>query len=73
MTEPAIWLFDGQCVLCSRAVQFTLRHERSPEIQFVAIQSSTGLRLAEEHKIDPETRRVFSSSFAGAPMQNLTA
>ena len=59
MTEPAIWLFDGQCVLCSRAVQFSLRHERSPEIQFVAIQSSTGRRIAEEHKIDPDNPESF--------------
>jgi predicted DCC family thiol-disulfide oxidoreductase YuxK len=54
MTEQAIWLFDGVCLLCSGAVRYTLDHEKSPSIRFVAIQSAEGRALAREHGIDPD-------------------
>ncbi len=47
-----IWLFDGVCVLCNAAVQFTLKHEKQPTIRFVSIQSDEGRRLADEHGLD---------------------
>jgi predicted DCC family thiol-disulfide oxidoreductase YuxK len=50
----AIWLFDGVCVLCSSAVRYTLAHEKAPTIQFVAIQSDQGRKLARSHGIDPD-------------------
>jgi predicted DCC family thiol-disulfide oxidoreductase YuxK len=49
-----IWVFDGVCVLCSRAVLFTLNHERAPLIRFVAIQSQEGRALAARHGVDPD-------------------
>lgn len=52
-TDP-IWLFDSLCVLCSRGVQYTLRHEKTPRIHFVAIQSDAGRAIAERHGIDPD-------------------
>jgi len=54
-----IWLFDGHCVLCSRAVRYTLRFERKPDIRFVAIQSAQGRSLAKIHDIDPDTPESF--------------
>ena len=57
--DPAIWLFDEECVLCSSAVQFTLRHKRAPSIRFVAIRSPEGRRLALEHGIDPDCADTF--------------
>jgi predicted DCC family thiol-disulfide oxidoreductase YuxK len=51
----ATWLFDGVCVLCSRAVRYTLVHERTTStIRFVAIQSAEGRALARAHGIDPD-------------------
>lgn len=54
-----IWLFDSVCVLCSRGVRYTLRHEKSPRIRFVAIQSGAGRALAENHGIDPDDPATF--------------
>ncbi len=59
MQADPIWLFDGVCVLCSRGVQYTLRHERAPAIRFIAIQSDAGQRLAAAHGIDPEDPATF--------------
>jgi predicted DCC family thiol-disulfide oxidoreductase YuxK len=50
----AIWVFDGVCVLCSRGVQFTLKHEKTASIKFVAIQSDEGRALALDNGIDPD-------------------
>lgn len=58
-TEAPIWLFDAHCVLCSRAVRYTLRHERKPRIRFVAIRSAEGRRIAQRHGVDPEDPQTF--------------
>jgi len=58
MTAP-IYLFDGHCVLCSRAVQYVLRHEKSPDMRFVAILSGEGRELAEANDINPEEPESF--------------
>lgn len=54
-----IWLFDSHCVLCSRGVQYALRHEKAPEIRFIAIQSETGRALAHHHEVDPDDPATF--------------
>ena len=59
MTPKATWLFDGVCVLCSRGVQYTLRHEKAPSILFVAIQSEKGRALAQSHDLDPDDPTTF--------------
>jgi predicted DCC family thiol-disulfide oxidoreductase YuxK len=60
LTRPgAVWLFDGVCVLCSASVAFTIRHERSSDIRFVAIQSRAGRELALAHGIDPDQPQSF--------------
>lgn len=53
MSAP-IYLFDGHCVLCSRGVQYALKYEKSPDVQFVAIQSGRGRKLAVTHGVDPD-------------------
>lgn len=58
MTTP-IYLFDGHCVLCSRGVQWVLKHEKTPDMQFVAILSGEGRKLAKAHDINPETPESF--------------
>lgn len=59
MQDNPIWLFDGVCVLCSRGVRYTLRHEKAPLIRFVAIQSDAGRALAMHHGIDPDDPDTF--------------
>ncbi len=54
-----IWLYDGVCVLCSRAVRYVMRYERRPEIRFVAIQSTEGRALAARFGIDPDNPDTF--------------
>jgi len=41
----AILLFDGDCNLCNRAVQFILRYEKKPIIQFASLQSTVADEL----------------------------
>jgi predicted DCC family thiol-disulfide oxidoreductase YuxK len=47
-----ILLFDGDCALCVRSVQFVLRHE-SPErphlLRFAPLQGATGLAIQQAH------------------------
>lgn len=57
--EAPIWLFDSVCVLCENSVQFALRHEKSPAIQFVSIQSETGQMIAKQNGIDPVNPESF--------------
>ena len=59
MIVPPIFLFDGHCVLCSRGVRYVLRHEREPDMRFVAILSAEGRELAKAHGIDPENPDSF--------------
>ena len=40
-----IVLFDGLCVLCSRAVRFIIRNDPGKLYRFAAIQSETGQKL----------------------------
>lgn len=41
ITGP-IMLFDGECVMCNGAVNFVLKHERSPVLKFAPLQSDIG-------------------------------
>jgi predicted DCC family thiol-disulfide oxidoreductase YuxK len=43
--EPAVILFDGECSLCNRAVDFVLRHDRAGRFRFAALQSPAAARL----------------------------
>ena len=51
-SDGPILVFDGVCVLCSRSVQFVLRHDRRKRFRFATTQSPTGTRLMAEHGLD---------------------
>lgn len=53
-------LFDGQCGLCSRTVQFFIRNERSATFMFTPIQSDAGLVLAKAADLDPADPSSFA-------------
>ena len=59
MQTAPIWLFDSVCVLCTWGVQYTLRHEKTDSIRFVAIQSAEGRELAECHGVNPDDPATF--------------
>lgn len=46
-------LFDGDCVLCSRAAHFVHHNDSAERFKFVAIQSPFGRNLAARFGIDP--------------------
>ena len=52
--ESPILVFDGVCVLCSRSVQFVLRHDSQRRFRFATTQSDAGRRQLIEHNIDPD-------------------
>lgn len=66
---PAIWLFDSDCVLCEGGVQYTLKHEKSPSIHFVSIQSPAGRDLAIKHGVDPDDPKTFLFIESGVALQ----
>ena len=47
-----ILLFDGHCNLCNAWVQFIVKRDSASTIRFASLQSGSGRRLLEEHKID---------------------
>jgi predicted DCC family thiol-disulfide oxidoreductase YuxK len=61
LAQGPVYLFDGVCVLCSRAVHFSLKHQLPNEapVRFVAIQSALGRRLAEAYGVDPDKPYTF--------------
>ena len=52
--EQPLLLFDGECSLCSSAVQFVLKHERDQELRFAPLQSEVGQAALADHGLDPE-------------------
>ncbi len=57
---PPTYVYDGECVLCSRAVHYILRYDRAdPPIRFVAIKSAEGRAIATQNKVDPDDPHTF--------------
>lgn len=57
--EPSIIVFDGACVLCSRWVDFILRHDRKGLYRLAAMQGATGRRLLQAHGLSPDDPASF--------------
>jgi len=47
-----IVVFDAQCLLCNRWVQFLLRHDRKGTFKFASIQGKTGQHLLDKEGLD---------------------
>jgi len=45
MDENPIVLFDGECLLCNKSVQFLLKNEEGDHLRFASLQSKTGQNL----------------------------
>lgn len=46
-----IVLFDAQCILCSKAVQFIIKHDPKRRFRFAALHSVKGKSLLAEHHL----------------------
>ena len=57
---PASYVYDGVCVLCSRAVKYCIKYDQTdPKIQFVAIKSNLGREIAEHNDVSPDNPHTF--------------
>ena len=52
--DQPLLLFDGECGLCSRAVQFILRRDRRQRMLFAPLQSAVGREVLVAAGLDPE-------------------
>lgn len=52
-------VFDGFCGLCSRLVQFVLRHDKAGAYRFVAAQTPLGTALFRHYGLDAENYDTF--------------
>lgn len=50
-SEAPVLLYDGDCNLCNRALQFVLNHDRKATFRFAALESAYGRRLRERHPV----------------------
>jgi predicted DCC family thiol-disulfide oxidoreductase YuxK len=51
-TDGPILVFDGVCVLCSRAVNFVRKRDRKRVFRFAVMRSDTGSSLMVAHGLD---------------------
>jgi predicted DCC family thiol-disulfide oxidoreductase YuxK len=56
---PAVIVFDGVCLLCSRWVRFLLEHDRAARYRFAAMQSDSGRALLLAHGLDADSPLSF--------------
>lgn len=48
-SPPHVYLYDGVCALCNRAVQFLLAHDRRGRFRFAALQSAFARETLARH------------------------
>ena len=52
--QASVIVFDGVCVLCSRWVDFVLRHDRSGQFRLAAMQGAHGRALLRAHGLSAD-------------------
>ncbi|MFN7013206.1 MAG: thiol-disulfide oxidoreductase DCC family protein [Bacteroidia bacterium] len=51
MNKNCILLFDGECNLCNKSVQFVIKRDKRGRVKFALLQSNTGKKLKEQYQI----------------------
>lgn len=51
LVDGPVLLYDGDCGVCSRSVQWILNHERSDSLRFAALQSEVGKKLTRTAQV----------------------
>lgn len=49
MSTSHILLFDADCILCNKSVQYILKHDSKKIFQFASLQSDFGQKFLEKH------------------------
>ena len=64
-----LMLFDGECMLCNRLVQFILRHQKKP-VFFGSLQSAAGhlVRQSVERKTSSDSLLVVTDILESGPV-----
>jgi predicted DCC family thiol-disulfide oxidoreductase YuxK len=57
--KSLIVLFDGECNLCTRSVQFILERDRKGKFKFASMQSPRGRQLMEAYGVESEGPGTF--------------
>jgi predicted DCC family thiol-disulfide oxidoreductase YuxK len=52
--ERTVILFDGNCNLCNKSVQFILKNERAPELHFASLQSDFSRTILTQFSLPEE-------------------
>lgn len=65
-TQPLV-IFDGLCVLCSRGVQWMMRHDANGQSRFAAIQEDVPRALYRHYNLDSDRFDTFMVLVAGVP------
>ncbi len=58
-SDHPVIVFDGVCVLCSRWVDFILRHDRTGRFRLAAMQGTQGRALLLAHGLSPDDPSSF--------------
>ncbi len=59
---PPVLLYDGECGLCARSIQWVLERDvRARSLRFAALQGETAAPLLARHGIEPHPQRGFES------------
>ena len=59
MAEASVIVFDGVCVLCSRWVDFVVRHDRAGHFRLAAMQGAPGRALLQAHGLSADDPSSF--------------
>jgi predicted DCC family thiol-disulfide oxidoreductase YuxK len=65
-----ILLYDDDCGVCGRTVQFILRHDRRGEFRFAPLDSSIGRQLLSEHGVEASVDSVVVIDERGAAIRS---
>lgn len=52
-SDRPVFVFDGECVLCSSGVRWLMRHDRQRRLTFASSASPTGAALFAQFGLDP--------------------
>jgi len=58
LEEGPILLYDGSCGVCSEAVQWIFRHERTHSLRFAPLEGPVGSELRSLARVPPSTDSV---------------
>jgi len=49
-----ILLFDAECILCNKSVQYIIKHDTKKQFKFASLQSDIGQQLLKENQLSSQ-------------------